>query len=459
MTSTTEVSAVSHPEFRENLLALAGHLPVAELERIGFAIPQWQRDFRGQGNTINYATTLLQGLAQPELLVQAESELLDNLFTAISEHPLSDVTGNYHYSADWVQQPAGDFRLRAQSSYLDHLIAEGVDNASGQIPAFEILRNAADQQFLQTLTSGRQRELHGQACPQTYLQFSPSPVNLEDPQVRARGYQGNDQVRFHTLDDQGREQIEVQWFPRVSAGEYRQLASELGKEVELGWASMTQPSLDLAVMQLSGGLDAEQEQTLRRHVRHWQERAGQTVAQLPAELLQEVRSNTAQRLLPLVYRSAQSLLTPALASNSELIQQQLGQIYDELGAQQFRLRLYLSEHCGFEKAAPQQRSGKRIVVDENFWKLDEEQQREFVKTVGFRAKGCGFAGSNNALIMGAEFAGWGQGSSLSALFAGSVGESELYDFVCNKCGTHHDINVPLRIFVSQCKGCGQSARC
>lgn len=181
------------------------------------------------GNSINYVAPLVRairenGVSDKEVFLNlALTDSLNDIYTQIVEHPLSETVGRYEYTLPW-DKTTYPWRLKVGYRTLDEMYKEGFENRSGQIPDFEIPRNRINFNNYEELRLGRQR---GET--RTYLEFSPSP-DLND-HSKKRGYFGNDTI-FLYIHENGTEKIIQTWLPATSFDDYGNLLKDLGIKVD-----------------------------------------------------------------------------------------------------------------------------------------------------------------------------------------------------------------------------------
>lgn len=373
--------------FRKALLNRAGNmlgkLKVEDLSSI-------KNQHKGIGNTINYAAGLLEGASHMSevQLKAAEAEVVKNLHTAIIEHPLANAIGVYSYQNEWVRQD-GRLRLKSDFGFLDEIVEEGIQNTSGQIPAFEIKRNKQDKRILNILTQERRKGYSGEI-----IKFSPAPENVDSREVRARGYQGHDQISTFKLDEEGREVTTIYWFPGSAPYEYVQLARELisldpdNKELneqltKVVTGKADESGIDTNIMAMSNKFNKAQTERIMRFVQEKQNDMQANENEIRYFANTRTKFAIENNLIHEVYKAALGVC------KGENIQSQLDLIYQIIEQLQYELVLHI-QHLNNEAG--------EINVEE-YMKMSFEERQEMIRKTGFRATGCGFASENAGEMM------------------------------------------------------------
>jgi hypothetical protein len=394
-----------------------------------------KRENRGVGNTINYAVNLLEGASkQNEIQMRsAEAEVIQNLYTAIIEHPLANAIGVYTYQNKWVEE-GGRFRLKGDFGYMDEIIQEGIENKSGQIPEFEIKRNKQDGRVLDILTQERSKGKRA-----TIVKFSPTPPDYNDPEVSARGYQGNDQISFFEIDEQGREVTTIYWFSGVQQREYMQLAKELiaidpaNTELNSQLFKVLQGSadptgIDVNIMAMSNKFNESQLARIKQFVNEKQQNTKANENEIRYFANVRTRKVIEDSLIHDVYKVALAI------SKGEYIQPGLDLIYKTIEQLQFELVMYINELS---------HSGSNEVSVSDYIGMNFQQREELLRKIGYQASGCGFATT--------AAGSWGNSG---VLLKGISGETDKYgslEFDCPHCGeTNH--REPGKL-MSKCQEC------
>lgn len=445
----SEPILANQTNLRQSLLqAVANNLTAASENYIN----RLKTLYSGRGNTINYVSKILTaaGSGDQELLAAAERETLLDIYTAAIEHPLADLFGKYNYRLSWV-----DGRLKSEFGYLDELISHGIDDKTGQVPLFEQERNRCNQELLTTLSKTRLSH-DANMYKSTVVEFSPSPENLEQPEVQGRGYLGNDTISIYNLTDSGAEAVEQFWFPRLELSEYKELFRQLveldpdNEALTTKFAALPTNPSPTDYMRLSGILSPIQLEQLRTFIDYQQAHLLQPAPLVEAYLNTTLKEQLTAQTLPLLYNLS-TILTGSYTD--DWVKRGLSEIFNNIAQAQFALRLFILEQTGINTFRGETAEKVKQLSWSHFQSLDSAGKNALAGIVNFVATGCGFkavseqTGFVHALI-------WGKTSSLMALL-----NPELFLFVCYHCGTEHEINVTAKILVDKCKGCGRTADC
>lgn len=401
--------------------------------------------YTSKGNMINYVATIIDGEQRQESAVAIKHEVLKNLYTAVVEHPFADSIGEYHYSNQWKVTPDG-LRLRSDSDYLDSIINRAVVDTTGQVPQFEKSRNIQDSFFLQKLTLLRSLGYYGDV-----VKFSPSPEDIVNPEVRRRGYSGNDQISiFHCNSQTFTESVSTFWFPQAPFAAYQELFTRLQEEQVVLSQGIILPHSwsDITIMEASGRPTPPQ----MEHIREFVDSRRKTILARGNDILEYadtvIKPKVEAQLLPIIERVATQIQQ---GSADESVILSLEEAFAQLSDLQFELRLYIRDRAGFNTFV--HCSDACSVSYDQYVGAGGDERNDMIKLVGYQASGCGFDGSEDFGQKGAIGFLWG----ISSIFS-LGGRSELYTFVCPRCYTIHAIDVPRGIYVDFCV-CGFDARC
>lgn len=412
--------------------------------------------FPTNGNAINFVTTLIEGRAKGEFEA-AENEAYNNILTAVIEHPLAASVGFSHYDSLWDE----NWSLTSGFGNIYEIIKLGVNDKTGQVPAFEQPRNVMDGVGYLKL---RQARMQGNRSD--FFLFSPAPPNPDSPEVVGRGYEGNGQIRIFEARADGHERCYTHTFPDLSAKDYALLFSKLIQAApESATANQLRNALtqrekttaeafrkDLWVMNQSGIFEKAQAQVLREFIKETKTRYTDNRELIESYAFQIIGTKVAQQIMPLADEASSLLMQNNIdASQVNTI---LLDIEEAIARFQFELRLYIEEHTGINTF------GKQLdfTYSEFMAAGNLEQDRLYIDSE-VDALGCGFRYSSDVSMTTMASEGSTALARAERSGGGSMFDKELYEYTCDKCGYIHNINVPEGEYVEKCEGCGADARC
>jgi hypothetical protein len=478
---------IGRVEKKSALIGLTGD----KLERLlQFDIPALQQLYMMPGNPINYVTTVLEGLAKAEgfaglekerTQISARQEAAQNIFTAAVEHVIADGAGRFDYRLNWELREGQGYKLTGQFGALEELANNAIYDKSGQVPAFEIPRNIADLALIKELTELRSGYPSRRSL-RPVVKFSPTP-DIRIKAVQDRGYVGHDQVTVFTpvLDQQGNlvgENVEVVWFPQLSAGDYRGLALELAQlentKAREFWQKLpqdqsynTQEKLALDVIGMSGELTLEQFAVIKRFGEQKSLAASeQRKRQKPYidDYLAHVHPQITSKGLDLIDRT----LNLIASDEVEAARHHLGQIMELIADQQFGMRLFLLNHLEHDTFSVEVKQGIVQAQKAHAGRLFGRDISQLRLLSGYMAAACGFrvgVGSTGGSIMEGVVRAGNDMFSFPSISGGKFldvdgkgfGEKSCYN--CDECGVSNVIDVNKGEMTAYCRGCGADARC
>jgi len=374
-----------------------------------------RRRFAGNGNVINYVATFLDAmlLYGDQVPHDVVLEIMDNVRTAITEHPISETVGVYQYNLIWARGS-----LISRFGSMDEILRASIDNTSGQIPDFEIRRNEANLKFYEKLKAVRDRS-DGKNPQQVFVEFSPSPELTEE--ARARGYKGNDTVLIYTSNG-NHESVSQYWFPRSSESEYRELLirlNDINPIHDISLLLKKERITDVDVMLCSGGFNGDQITEVMRFINDHQEGVTSRYRKEIESYIPYIEREIKLQILPLLRTTAESLVDGV---DDELITRNLLQIRELVDSLQLQLRLFILEGVGINTFSDEEYMFIRFY--QNTIGLNPT---EFVRRGGYRASGCGFGSNGN---IGNMYDIWGQANTLLNPSGGEIMQA----VYCPFCG-------------------------
>lgn len=387
----------------QSFFQIAGHR-LEELKQTDFL--ELRRSFPTRGNSINYVTTLLENYTK----YYGEFEkrrlgLEKDLETAVTEDVHADTTGRYTFKNFWGRKNDGSLRLLTDAGPLDRIIHRSIYDRSGQIPEFEIARNIEEGNFLYKLTAARST-----GNTQTGIIFSPSP-DTSRPEVRQRGYRGNDQIRFSEITPHGEEQQIIYWFPKVEGPHYLDLMYNLiACDPKHSTSTYLQSYIqrlnpdsidDVMIMACSNVFSDAQTELIKDFITQHQK-----LPPVDPEIIADyeeivVRNKVVNQLLAQTYRSAIVLLQGA---DGDTFTETTNQIFEQIEDAQFDFRLYIRDHGGLDTFRPEV-SQKIGYSWTEFQDMNIHQRQDHINQSGFVGNGCGFRGQSMKLENGSFI--WG----------------------------------------------------
>lgn len=376
-------------QLRQSFFTIAGE-KLEELKQTDFMA--LRKNYPTTGNVINFVVELLEIYTHNfGDFLERESSLRESLRTAIIEHPLADAVGEYTFTNQWVLHE-GRLRLGTSGGFLDEIIARSIDDKTGQVPEFEIERNKMDARIIAILTN-----LRNAGSNETVVKFSPSPVNIHDPEVRARGYQGNDQICLFELTPEGEEKQTIYWFPYLTRADYISLAYGLvavdplhpsSKYLESLMKNLVDQPLDLEVMAFSCNFSQQQIELIKQFIRE-----NQNQSNINREVIENyantvIRSLVDTNLISEVYLAAISMLE---GKDAPVLYKFFNEIFNLIEQAQFDFRLFNRDHGG-KNTFDNSTSMKLIDYSwDVFQSMNREERYLLQRTSGFSATGCGFS--------------------------------------------------------------------
>lgn len=403
------------------------------------------RRLPSQGNTLNYVADLLEACRDNlENLEVPIRNLYENLKTAIIEHPYADAVGIYQFENRWVPDEAGQLRLLTDGGWLDAIIDRSVNDTTGQVPIFEQQRNKLEGTFLEELTNARNQD-----DTSIGVMFSPSPQNLDDPEVQARGYQGNDQIRISELSEDGIEIQTIYWMPQCNPEEYRELAykllqanyteadqiqveqqiqhrNQLNKKLQL---LENQSLSDLSIMSFSGMYSPTQIEIIKDFIAERQTHLTIT----PEELKTYIDTDINGSVNEIIFHIVQAVLLCLNGIEAEeLIRYSKNELMDRIKEAQFRFRLFLRDR-GQDTFTNEVYVPAELTLN-IFTNMGRNDQMNVLTP--YSASGCGFGSPQASLKTGKEL--WGpmlmgtNSVEINGLYPENFGEPHLG--ACIDCG-------------------------
>ncbi len=445
----------------------------------GLDLTELKLQYPSTGNIINYVCTLLEGVKLGQL-DSAIEEASENLLTAIIESPIAESVGTYTYFNNWEVRPDGTPRMKSKFGYMDDIIERSIDDKTGQVPSFERQRNRYDQIFLDHLTNTRKT---GQTNP--LIKFSPSPENLDDPEVRARGYKGYDQISIFEEAPNNQEKITIHWFPKISGNEYCDLLTNIinvDKTSSINGCiqeiinniESSSDSLDTKVMQVPENLSYAQIEFLRNYLKN-KKNTSKNKEEITDYCYNFIQNAVESNVLESVQTCAIKLIQ---GLNPNIIRQDLEYIFNLIRDLQFNLKLFLNQ----QTEEPLAGTHGDIPKLDKYAEESLEARLAIIDSLGITTDGCGFSDAQDInllvdmlLIYGPSDSfifpialiqeRWFENDKKFDLFESVTGESasnqqedELYKFICPNCAREHNIDVPNGIYIQQCS-CGFDAKC
>jgi hypothetical protein len=396
-------------------------IPIAELKaRFG----------NRNADVVNYLVDLAERGVSHE-------QVEENILTAIAEHPIADSIGQYTYNANWVNG-----ELTFQGSSIEPSLDEGVRNLNGQIPAFEIPRNQANADFYyEKLKPSRNGQVDKE---KVFVEFSPSPMNMNDTKVRERGYKGNDTIFVYKTDEDGVENVTQYWFPAINMKEYKELMNQLGKKD-------CEVNDDISVMYESGEFTQAESEIIINFIEKQQDRF--LSPEISDKILEIKDTFIHNQIVDVIMPRLGAILgkyREGLMSESDF-ENELESLENLMEDLQFQFRLMIRDFTGVNTLSDevtQKLDQEGMMTHREYYMLDGAERGKLINNVGYALSGCGFGGPKRSPGV------WGRSGGIL-----SSNDKELYEFICDKCGTRHDIDVPNGVYVEKCSFCGTNARC
>lgn len=391
---------------RQVFFQIAGE-KLGSLRETDFAL--LKRTYPSRGNTINYVVDLLETYTKYYGdYEKRESEISNNLQTAIIEHALADSTGIYTYTNFWKPDDEGS-SLYTEYGSLSEIIQNSIDDETGQVPEFEIHRNIQELLFLNKLTTARNRGVED-----TGVVFSPSP-DMSDPEAKVRGYQGNDQIRISRKGKNGLEEQTIYWFPRVGTTQYIDLVQQLieadpnhssSQYLRDSVVQIIDNPTDVNIMACSNIFSDKQMGIITNFIEQNQQQLPTNHSVITDYINTVIQEDTIATLISVAYQGAISLLKGDTLS----LNQKLKQIFDLIEEAQFSFRLFIRDHGNINTFTPEI-SNQVNYTWSQYQQMSFEDRQQTFRPSGFSGSGCGFSGQSTKLGNGSVI--WGPMSSVN----------------------------------------------
>lgn len=405
--------------------------PLSIEDRLGII----QRRYAGEGNIINYATTLLEGSLRG-LEEESEIETIENLSTHIIEQVLADANLPYYYQL----QPEGD-RIKSSFGYLDEMIQTGINNSSKQAFEFEIPRFERNAQFLSQLVEYKKLAMQGRE-DLVAVEFSPAPEATSE--ALARGY-NHDTFSISTWNPEtGQLEVKQLWFDCIRNPEGRQSYQDLFRDLQVDDVTI---SGALDVMDKSGIFTVDQLRTIENFV----QKQGGLLSDL------EIRGDSSiyqtevlvpailhKLLLPLREIRHQLQLefwNPEASQVDSSIPAKLNDIAQQIRLMQLQYRIWMRDNFGINTISEHVAKRLKEIGFETILDSDTQTTQMLLDQIGYQAAACGSQiGKNSMSIIDSD-----------KTVVEDKSESE---FICTNCGHKHDITPLGGGLRSRCDSCG-----
>ncbi|MBN1915999.1 hypothetical protein JW796_03340 [Candidatus Dojkabacteria bacterium] len=324
-------------------------------------------------NSINYVLQALKaiqsagGEEREALLNIALTESLTDIYTQIVEHPIAETTAIYEYSLPWDKSNL-PWKLATGNRTLDEIYREAINNASGQIPEFEILRNTINLSNYEKLRRARQM-----GDKRNFVEFSPSPPLTEE--AKKRGYLGNDTI-FLFINENGTEKVIQKWLPATSTLDYEELLNELAINTDSNNLS------DLSIMASSGFFDDNK----LRIITDFIEQRTKGLEEMKIRLIEAYAKTFVWERVREEFRTLITA-TAAKLNKGENISKELSFINETMAVLQFGFRKYIHDVMKLETGINYDQDGGFS----DFQKMDRYAQARLMRQEGYVMSACGIS--------------------------------------------------------------------